>query len=136
MGGVTASSPPGVRRMFTQACVGAGQKWIFEHGRVQHVDPFSATPLCLDLESNSTANGENLVLRTCSTSPLQQWQFHPRLNNLYLASEVHGSPEKCMDLRNGEEYGQLQIWDCMNGTWNQQWVAHGDVNASTMQLIV
>ena len=79
------------------------------------IHPFATSSLCLDVVNQSTANGAQVQVWSCSGNANQQWTYDGT------SLRVYGT--KCLDVTGGSTTNgtKLQIWDCASGNANQAW---------------
>lgn len=75
------------------------------------------TNLCLDLPGGDTTDGTAVWVWDCLGTDSQKWIFAGESWRIAYAAD----PSKCLDAGSMDGSTQLQIWDCIDGAWNQQW---------------
>lgn len=77
--------------------------------------------LCLDVNQGVVANGQNVIVWTCSAADNQKW-FHDPANNLFRS---YLDPRWCLDAQTPiVDHSNVQLWYC-HGDYNQRWVQDG-----------
>jgi hypothetical protein len=87
------------------------------------VHPAASSSLCLDVVNQSTANGAEVQIWSCSGNANQDWTYDGS------SLRVYGT--KCLDVTDGATANgtKLQIWDCVTGSANQKWTLSGSTLA-------
>lgn len=78
---------------------------------------------CLDLDGSNTINGRNIQLFDCNGTDAQKWFYDVSTNQFRSKVDLN----KCLDVSDGEVNGfsrgtNIQLWDCMDGNPNQQFM--------------
>ncbi|KAJ8519775.1 hypothetical protein ONZ45_g3309 [Pleurotus djamor] len=78
-------------------------------------------PFCVDSGSDMPKNGDLVVLRGCTGTVSQKWDYDTKQSQFY---QRVGADKLCLDLTNAkiENGNQLQMFDCTDTNTNQAWV--------------
>lgn len=101
------------------------QKWRFDTGSYKIT--YAADPSkCVDIPGSSYKSGNPLQLWDCNGQSGQYWGYDSTKQTIY-ASNSEVNANFCMDLYGGtpQNGATIDIWSCLNGEKNQQWVIAG-----------